>query len=890
MNPFRSTVGVRFLSVPLLVGLLSPTLAFAEDPVAPAAPGTPPAPATAVPATAVEPAVAEPAAAEKPDFDLSAPIYATGTVAKVRVTGLQRVEEAAILDAIGTREGDALAPWKVQRDIRSIWRTGYVDDVVVRITKGETGQILTFEVREKPAVREVKFAGNKKIKDDDLKEAVDITPLSVPSDQRLASNARTIRDKYLEKGFYLATVEPVATPVGEDMVDLTFKVTENRKVIVQSIDITGNEGVPDSKIKRFLQTKEGGVVPWLTSTGNFIEENLENDTFVVRSVLLEEGYVEAEVDEPKVFLSPDKRHIFITIHVKEGPKYKIGKLKVNGDFVAEEGLTEGAAQALIQGKDLRDVQEAFAQDKKAGVSIDEKWEPKVKRRLFDFAGANQPLKTGDTFKLTTMQAVTQRISDLYGDQGYAFANVVPLPVPDSESRLVDLTFDVQKGDKMRVHHINITGNDPTFDKVVRREIPINEGEVYQGSRIREARERLQRLGFFETVEISTPRGSEADELEMNVDVTERPTGSFTVGAGFSSVDSFLLTANVQKSNFFGLGWVVSVAGNISRPTQTANVDFYDPYFLDSRWTMRVSGFWNQRNYIENEYNRGGMLQVGRYLDARDDVRLALDYTLQDNGLVSIDEYKERLYGGQLYRNGLTSSAGFTFEIDKRNNRINATRGFRVSLSSKLAGGFRLNDSEVVSIFGGEFNYWETKANFRFYQPLVKNDWIVFRYNMSAGHIQSTDGSIVPYIHRYRAGGILSIRGYQPYALGPSIRGSGFRDYSQPRGTFIGTDDPQAADDRLIIGGTETFVNNFELESPIVKAAGISLVTFFDAGNTFGGVERNGSIDFLGLRTSVGFGVRWFSPIGPLRFEWGFPLNPYPDERPVVFDFTIGSAF
>ncbi len=872
---------MKRLVLALLAGGL-PISALAEDPMAP--PGPVPAPPASAPLAVPEAQV--PVVLD----ETGAPLYATGSVGRVQVVGLRRVEEAAILDALGLRAGDTLAPWKLQRDIRSIWRTGYINDVVVRIAPSEVGQVVTFVVVEKPAIQKVVFSGNKKIKDDDLQEAVDITTLSVPSDQRIAQNVRTIRDKYLEKGFYLATVEPILTPVGDDLVDLEFKITENRKVIVQSIDITGNVGVPDAKIKRFLQTKEGGIVPWLTSSGNFIEDNLENDTYVVRSVLLEEGYVEAQVDQPKVFLSPDKRHIFITIHVTEGPRYKIGKLTLTGDFLAEEGLTQGAVRALAEGKDLRDVEEAFQRDKKAGVAITDAWTPKVERRLFDFSGQNQPIRTGDWFKITTMQGVTQRISDLYGDQGYAFANIVPLPSPDPASGVVDLTFDIQKGEKMKIGHINITGNDPTFDKVVRREIPINEGEDYQGSRIREARERLERLGFFETVEISTPRASEDKTLDMNVDVTERPTGSFTVGAGFSSVDSFLLTANIQKSNFFGLGWVVSIAGNISKPTQTANIDFYDPYFLDSRWTLRVSGFYNQRNYIENEYQRGGVFQIGRYLDTRDDIRLALDYTLEDNGLLSLDEYKERLYGGELYRNGVTSSGGITFEVDKRNNRINATRGVKFSLSTDLSGGFRLNDKEVVSIFGGDFNYWETKANFRFYQPLVKDDWLVFKYNLSAGRIQSTDGSIVPYIHRYRAGGILSIRGFEPYALGPSVRGTGYKDYTQERSSFVGTDDPQAADDRLVIGGTETLINQLEIESPIIKSAGISLVAFFDAGNTFGDVQGNGHVDVLDLRTSVGFGVRWFSPIGPLRFEWGFPLEPYPDERKAVFDFTIGSAF
>ncbi|MDP2313727.1 MAG: outer membrane protein assembly factor BamA [Pseudomonadota bacterium] len=821
-----------------------------------------------------------------------APAPVAGTVSEVRVTGLRRVEEAALLDVVRLRAGEPLEDWKIERDMRAIWATGFVDDVVVRTVPGAGDSVIVlFDVHEKPAVRAVKIAGAKKIKEDDLKEAIDIEPFTVPSDGRIASNVKAIKDKYLEKGFFLAEVEPVITPVGDDLVEITFKVTEGRKVIVQTIDITGNENVPDAKLRKFMQTKAGGILPWLTSSGTFIQDALDNDVYILRSVFLEEGYVDAQVDQPKVFLSPDKRYIYVTIHVNEGPRYRLGKVTVQGDFVPEEGLTEGAVRALIEGKDLSDVQEAYKRDVAAGQKIGPDWEPDVQRRALDFRPENQPLRTGDWFKLTTLQNTMGRITDLYGDQGYAFANASPVPQPDPEARVVDVVIDVQRGEKMKVGRVNITGNDPTFDKVVRREVPINEGETYRGSAVREARERLERLGFFESpVEVSTPRAEEPGVLDLNINVTERPTGSFSVGAGYGSADSFLLTANIQKANFLGMGWVVSLAGNISARTKQGNVSFFDPHFLDSQWTLRVDGFYNQREYIENEYQRGGSVSVGRYLDKRDDIRVALDYTLEDVGLVSLDEYKERLLGGQLYRNGLTSSLGVSIDIDKRNNRINATRGFKASLSTELAGGFRINDQETLSLFGGDFNFWETKANFRFYQPVIaKNDWLVFKYNGSFGHIQSTDGSIIPYIHRYRAGGILSVRGYDPYSLGPAIRASGYKP-SDPRSSVQGSDDPAAADDRLVVGGVNTWINNFELESPIIKSAGISVVAFFDAGNTFGDPWGQGAINPLDLRFAYGVGVRWFSPIGPLRFEYGFPINPREDERKAVFDFTIGSSF
>jgi outer membrane protein insertion porin family len=818
---------------------------------------------------------------------------ASGRLARVEVTGLRRVEEAAIVEAARLQVGDLLRPDTVRSAVRAVWQTGFVDDVVVRLSGPPDARVLTMQVREKPAVREVGIAGNKKVKSEDLDDKVDIEPFTVPSETRIRANVKALRDAYLEKGFYLVEVTPERTAVGDDLVDLTFRIVENRKVLVREVDIVGNTEVPDRAFRGFMQTRAAGAIPWLSSGGTFVEQNLENDTYVLRSVLLEQGYVDANVGEPRAFLTPDKRFINVSIPVEEGPRYRVGALRVEGDFVPEEGLTRGAVEALLSGASVRDVEEAFARDQRAGVPITADWRPKLPSGVLAVRAGGPPVREGDWFKLSVLQAAMQRVSDLYGDRGYAFANATPVPATDAKRGVVDVTVDVQRGERVRIGRIDITGNDPTWDKVIRREIPLNEGDVYRTADVRDARARLERLGFFEKVSIDTPRGSAPDVLDMKVDVTERPTGSFSVGAGYGSADSFLFTANIQKSNFLGLGYIMSLAGNFSARTKQGNLSFYDPHFLDTQWTFKIDGFTNTRTYIENEYQRGGTLQVGRYLDARDDVRLAVDYTLEDVGLLSLDEYKERLLGGQLYRNGITSSLGATFEVDKRNNRINATRGVRFSLSTELAGGVRVDSERVLSLLGGDFNFWQTQANLRFYRPLVTKDevdWLVFKVNSSVGHIQSTDGSIVPYIHRYRAGGILSVRGYDPFSLGPSIRGMGYRDTRVTRSQFVGTDDPAAADDRLVVGGTETWVNNVELESPILKSAGISVVAFFDAGNTFGDPWGEGAFDPTGLRLSAGAGVRWISPIGPLRFEWGVPLGRYPDERSSVFDFTIGSAF
>ncbi len=790
----------------------------------------------------------------------------------VRVEGIRRIEEAAVLSSVQLGTGDHLSEEAIRRDIEAVYRTGFFRDVQVDLAASDTddGFVLTFLVQENPAIRSVLLEGQKKVDEEDIREVMDLAAFAVLNESEVAVNQQRIRDLYLEKGYFLAEVEPEIEDVGDDLVELVFKITENRKVIVQSVDITGNETVADRKVLRFMATRPGGWAPWLTGAGTFRQEDLDNDVYIVRSVFLEEGFVDVKVDEPKVYLSPDKRYIYITIHVDEGTQYNLGAISAQGDWVPEEGLTEEAVMAIVHGASVDEVRDETGEDRLTWME-----------RAFGTGAETVNLVEGETFQLTTVQMVMQTITDLYGTEGYAFANVVPLTETHADTQTVDLTFDITRGQKMSIGRIHISGNDPTWDQVIRREIPVMEGSIYDGGALKDARARLERLGFFEEVRITTPRAADPSTLDVQVDVVEQPTGSFSVGAGLSSYENFMFTGNISKNNFLGLGYVMSAAINWSSIRQQGNLSFADPHFLDSKWTVKLDAYSIEQEYLgavsTEQYTRGGGLAVGRYLDAREDLRLTVNYTLEDVGLTSITPYQEHLLGGQLYRNGLTSSAGLNLYLDKRNNRIKPTRGMFVSLSSTLSGGLPLPSGELAPFLGGEFNLWESKANLRLYRPLTEKERVIFRLNSTLGQIQSTDGSVVPYVHRYRAGGINSIRGYNWYSLGPSLRS-------------LGTEDPTRPDDRMIIGGTETWINNVELEVPIVEAAGISGVVFFDAGNAFGDPWGQGHVNFADMRFSYGAGLRWFSPIGPLRFELGFPVNPYPDEKDKVFDFSIGSFF
>lgn len=800
------------------------------------------------------------------------PVPAEGTVSRVTIEGNRRIEEAVVIAAVGLRRGESLTAEKIRRDLKAVFATGFFEDVTVELLKDDTadgGVRVIFRVVEKPAVREVRIEGNKKIDEDDIREVLDVKSFTVLNEARIVENVAKIRDVYVEKGFYLAEIEPVYEKVGSDQVDVVFSIKENRKVVVQRVEFTGNEHVAAGKIKRFLQIKEAGFLPWLFNSGTFRRDQLESDQQTVSFVFLEEGYLDVKVEPPNVYLSPDKRYIFVHYDITEGEQYTVGSIDVDGDFIEPEGLTREAAVQIVGGRQVADIQED--QWRKAEGK---------KNRLFDFELKGTAMRTGEVFKYSRMHEIRANIESLYQDQGYAFVNVQPDILPDKETRTADVSYKIERGEKVRIGRINITGNDPTFDKVVRREVLINEGEVYRGSLINASRQRLMRLGFFEDVTISTPRGDAKDVLDMNVQVSERPTGSFSLGMGYSNLESFVVTFNVQKNNFLGLGYLMSASLNWSRLRRQGSLSLFDPYFLDSRWTASLEGFYlSQRFQVENdEFRRGGSLSIGRYLDQRNDTQFRLEYTIEDVGLQNIDAYRQRLLGGQLYRNGLTSSLGAIFSIDKRNDRIFPTRGLLTNISSSLAGGFRVSDEQVLSLFGGDFNFVESRFNFRLYQPLVaKNDTVVFRMNISLGDLRSTDGREIPFIHRYRAGGIQSLRGFDWFSLGPSIR-------------VPASDDPIRADDKLIVGGTQTWTNNFEIESWVVKAAGIATVVFFDAGNAFGGPFGEDPFSPLRLRTAVGAGVRWRSPIGPLRFELGFPLDPQPGERKSQFGFGIGSFF
>ncbi len=758
------------------------------------------------------------ARAETPSADLMG-----RTLRKVGIEGTRRVEKDAVRAAIKEKPGSTLSPEGVASDIRAVFGLGYFEQVVVRATPdGPDGADLAFVVTEKPAVREIKFVGNDEMSTDDLKDLVDIKTYSILNDAAVVRNEHKIHDKYLEKGFYLVEISHRLIPKPGNEVVVEYDIKEHAKVSVRRITFVGNHAVPSSDLANVMETREGGWFSFVTQSGTYREDALEQDIVRIEGIYYDRGFINVKVSKPEVQLTPDKHYIFITLHIEEGEQYRLGKLDVTGDLL-------GTKQELL--------------DK---LTIHAK----------------------ELFNRTKLLHDRAALDDVYQDKGYAYANITPLTAVHEEQRTVDLTFEIQKGQKVYVERIDIVGNTKTRDKVIRRELRLYEGELFSGAGLRTSKQRVQALGYFESVEVTTKKGDATDLIVVTVTVKERPTGTFQVGAGFSSLEAFILTAQVSQNNLLGWGQTASLTAQVSAIRQYLSLQYIDPYFLDTKWTFAFSAFRTETGlftYLRNA--TGGSLTWG--YEFLEDARIFLTYTGQDVSTSPFFEGQQQLELANEFQTGVESMMGATITIDKRNDRMFPSSGWMVSQTAEIA----------PSWLGSQFQFTRFSGYARWYHPLF---WgFVFKTNWSYGLIQGIQGGDAPAAERYFVGGINSLRGYYIFTVSPT----------RP----VGNRSPDSSTQDFEIGGAKEIVINNEVEFPIIDKIGIRGVVFYDLGDAYSEGENFFQDKQypnlpLGMLHAVGFGVRWFSPIGPLRFEWGFPLTPRPQDQPVDFEFTIGNFF
>jgi outer membrane protein insertion porin family len=772
----------------------------------------------------------------------SAAAAAGPNLADVRIEGNRRVEVDAIRAAISEKKGEPLDPVKVEADIRAVMKLGLFDDVVAELAGPASAPVLVYRVAERPTVREVRTTGNGKLSKDDLKDTVELKPFSVLDLSTVQKDVKKIQAKYVEKGYFLADVSWKLEPLPDNQVDVVYLVNERAKVQVKEVRFLGNSHLAKDDIAPYMQTREGTLLSALNSTGTYKQEAFDRDLQAVQAVYMDHGFVNVRVGTPSVALSPDKSFIFITIPVEEGEQFHIGKVSFSGQLLDQKPRLEGIVQT----------------------------------------------RPGDLFVRSKLGADLFAVGDVFKDLGYAYANVVPLTTNDPDKRLLDLEFDVQPGPKVYFERIDVVGNDKTRDKVVRRELRFAEGDLYSATRLKVSKSRVNALGFFETVEITTKKGSAEDKIVATVEVKERATGTFQIGAGFSSYENFILTGQVSQNNFFGWGQTLSVQVQWSSIRQLGQLQFVEPYFLDTRWTFAfdlyaTEGFYTNftRRAIGGSttwgYELVGLQDVWPFARHLEDFRLFGTYT---NERINVTAASSQILLANQFKAGTTSSVRLSLQWDKRDNRLFPTAGFFTSASAEFAPPFLAPGK----FFGNEVNLFTRYAvDARFYRPLFLG--IVFRTKLTLGWIKDWDANHqVPISELFYVGGINSVRGYQFLSIAPT--------------TSVGCNGqrPDSSTCELSTGGDKQAVVNLELEFPLFDKVGVRGVLFADAGNAFPkGMFYDPAVAWS-LYKSVGFGFRWFSPIGPLRFEWGVPLDRRKNAQGVYIDksldfqFTIGNFF
>lgn len=752
------------------------------------------------------------------------------TVSNVKVNGNVRIEDAAIVERMSLKKGTAFSPAAVKKDILSIFELGFFEDIRIFEESG----VVTVQVRERPVVEKIRFEGASEFDSKELEEMSGLKTFKVLNLTDIQEAKTKIIQRYEEKGFYLASAEhQVVAGSNKGTAELVIKISENDQVRIRKIFFLGNKVYSSAELKQVMQSAEGHFFSWATSGGTYREDMFERDLAMLAFFYANEGYVQAKFAKPRATLSQDRRYVDIVIDVDEGPQFKLGSVDFEGDtlFSAEE------------------LANSFS------------------------------MKRGDVFSRSALQAEIIKLTDKYGDLGYAFANVIPrTKIQEGSDPVVDLAISVEPGEKAYWGKITVSGNTQTHDKVLRRELPFNEGELYNATKRRKGFERIQRLGFFgsDVSFLTSSPDDESNVINLEIKVSEKPTGSLNVSAGYGNAQGFILGAQVAQNNLFGLGRQLSFNLNLSftntkdasgktrSGSKTFNLSYTDPHINDSEYLFGTDLFIDeyQVGYDPKTYDKrssGGSLRLGKEIS--ENLYGYLSYKLHHTlfkDIVSPDIFTNPDKDRESYVSSLT----FSMEYDTRNNRLDPSGGMYLSTSAEAAG------------LGGR-KYVGFNASGRYYKRIISS--LVYRTRLEYGVLAAYAGDTVPDSQRYILGGVMSLRGYDPYTVGPTKRVASERPIDN------------GASANYVVGGSQKFMTNHELEFTLIPEANIRGVMFFDAGNAW-----SGSLSQLNptVLSNYGWGIRWYSPLGPLRFEWGYPLVLTELKRDYgsVLNFIIAPSF
>lgn len=739
-------------------------------------------------------------------------------IAEIIVSGNRRIETSAILSAIKLKAGDTLFNDKTDADLRAIYRLGHFQEVQVTTGESDKGKLLIYTVQEKPVVRDIRFEGNKELSSDKLtKDALEIRKNTILSTRDLDKSVARIKKLYADEGYYLAEVTPLQEKRSSSEMVVTFKIVEGQKVLIRSIRFDGNSAFSDGKLRGVMETKEKWFLSWLTGAGTYKEEVLKNDAMLIADHYLNNGYINIKVGEPTVTLTEAKDALEVTIGITEGEQYRLGDISFKGDL-------------LLPVSELR---------------MKLKAEP------------------GAVFSRAVMRTDIATLTDAYGDKGYAFANVNPQTRADADRKTVDVVFDMEKGELVYIERIGVSGNSKTRDKVVRREMRVTEAETFSATGMKRSKQNLMNTGYFEEANISTSKGSASNKLNVAVEVKEKPTGTFSIGGGYSSLDGFIGQGSVQQGNFLGLGLKANLAASLGGKSQTYSVGLNDPYFLDTKWYLGADLYRSEREFID--YTRrltGGDIKTGYPLSDFVNLFFMYKYEIKDlfNPQPAYQQQNSLDSVNFPLGSSTTSSVLGSISHNSTDYRLDPSTGLINNLSIEYAG------------LGGTNRYARYITDHTWFYPLYKK--LIFSTKLTLGYVQDV-GKTVPIDEKFYLGGIFSLRGYKARTVSPL------------KGQPINASPDDLTAQQVFLGGNKQYFGNFELTYPLLADVGVKAVAFFDYGNSFNDTKKA----FSDTLFSYGAGIRWASPIGPLRLEYGIPVNPRSiDSKGGRFEFSIGTMF
>ncbi len=721
-------------------------------------------------------------------------------VKDIEVTGTQRIEPDVLLLRIQTRKGEPLNLRTIRSDIRSIMKTGYIRHVSVDEEPVPGGVKVIYRVEERPTIRNIGFDGNDDLEEKDLQAVVTIQPNHFLNVAELKEIVGKIRKLYANEGYFLATVNYEIDPQPNNQVNVEFVIQENEEIKVRRILFMGNQAFPDKKLRKVIETRKKGLLSFLTSSGVYKEDVLRDDVTRLTLHYLDNGYLQFAAEKPLTLTTDDGMYICFVL--KEGKQYTVNE-------ITWETLTEPEEQ---------------------------------------FFKSNQNLRPGYIFSREKLQRDIVQMTEYFTDRGFAFAEITPLYFPDESTLTVNVAYRVNKGPKVRIGEIEIRGNSKTRDKVIRRQMELVEGELYSSTHLRNSRTEINRLGFFESVNVTTEPDQEPDRLNVVVDVKEGQTGTLSGGAGFSSTDQFVFMANVTQSNLFGRAQVLSLNAEIGGTRNNFSLSFTEPWTFDIPLSTGFDVFLTQREYTDFSRNAiGGSVRFGYEIFRN--IRANVMYKYEEVDIKDVSFWAPVTLRSEEGKSA-TSSVTFYVVHDTLDNPMSPMKGWMNVASVEFAG----------TILGGDNDFIKVRVDTGYYLPLFWGTTLHGRARLGLGY--GLDGDRLPVFERFFVGGISTVRGYDVRSLGPAVGG-------------------------VVIGGNKELIFNVEYIFPLVPQVKLRGLVFFDAGNAF---SEDEGLSFSGLRLSAGGGFRWFSPMGPLTFVLGFPIDKRPGEDSSAIQFSIGAPY